>query len=204
MKRTIVIGFAVLSLLAPLRIEAKQDIVDWAVKAYEQNNNYSLPATGQIEVAFSPNEGAENLVLKTIDSAKNEIKMLAYSFTSAPVVEALIRAKKRGVNVALVADHRSNVNDREEGKAKSRAALSALVNAGCDVRTISVFPIHHDKVIIVDRQTVEVGSYNYSAAAANKNSENVLVNWNNPKLAEVYLGHFERNQKQSAPFKTQY
>jgi len=204
MKRTIAIGFAVLCLLAPLRVEAKKGFVDWAVKTYEQNNSYVLPATGQIEVAFSPNEGAENLVLKTIESAKNEIKVMAYSFTSASIVDALIRAKKRGVNVALVADHRSNVNDHEEGKAKSRAALSALVNAGCDVRTISVFPIHHDKVIIVDRQTVEVGSYNYSAAAANKNSENVLVNWNNPKLAEVYLGHFERNQKQSAPFKTQY
>ena len=204
MKRTIAIGFAVLSLLAPLRAEAKKGFVDWAAKTYEQNNSYVLPATGQIEVAFSPNEGAENLVLKTIDSAKNEIKVLAYSFTSASIVDALIRAKKRGVNVALVADHRSNVNDHEEGKAKSRAALSALVNAGCDVRTISAYPIHHDKIIIVDRQTVELGSYNYSAAAANRNSENVLVNWNNPKLAEIYLGHFERNQKQSAPFNTQY
>jgi len=39
-----------------------------------------------------------------------------------------------------------------------------------------------------------------SDAAAHKNSENVLVNWDNLKLAEVYLGHFERNSKQSEPY----
>jgi len=77
-RKNIAIGFAVLSLLAPLGAEAKKGIVDWTINTYEQNNSYSLPASGQIEVAFSPNEGAENLFLKTIDSAKNEIKMLAY------------------------------------------------------------------------------------------------------------------------------
>ena len=62
----------------------------------------------------------------------------------------------------------------------------------------------HDKVIIADRQTVQLGSYNYSDAAAHRNSENVLVNWNNPKLAEVYVGHFERNYRQGMPFETRY
>lgn len=166
----------------------------------QATNDHSeiIPPAGEIEVAFSPNEGAEELVLKVINSAQKDIRILAYSFTSFPIVEALINAKKRGVNVALVADKKSNT----EGKA--RAALSALVNAGCDVRTIDVYPIHHDKVIILDRQTVELGSFNYSAAAAHKNSENVLVNWNNTKLAEVYLKHFERNYRQAAVFQLQY
>jgi phosphatidylserine/phosphatidylglycerophosphate/cardiolipin synthase-like enzyme len=57
-----------------------------------------------------------------------------------------------------------------------RAAFSALLNAGAEVRTIAVYPIHHDMVIIADRETVELGSFNYSDAAARKNSENVLVN----------------------------
>lgn len=62
------------------------------------------------------------------------------------------------------------------------------------------YPIHHDKVIIADRQTVEFGSFNYSDAAAHKNSENVLVNWGNPKLAGVYLKHFERNYGQASRY----
>jgi phosphatidylserine/phosphatidylglycerophosphate/cardiolipin synthase-like enzyme len=113
-----------------------------------------------------------------------------------------LRAKKRGVDVRLVADEKNNISEDRSGKA--RAALSALVNAGIDVRTISVYPIHHDKVIVADRETVELGSFNYSDAAARRNSENVLVNWRNPKLAAVYLGHFERNFRQARAFQTQY
>jgi phosphatidylserine/phosphatidylglycerophosphate/cardiolipin synthase-like enzyme len=161
-----------------------------------------VPSAGTLEVAFSPNEGSEALVRKVIDSATAEIKVLAYSFTSAPVVEALLRAKKRGVAVSLVVDEKNNVSQDHSGKA--RAALSALSNAGAEVRTISVYPIHHDKVIIVDQKTVELGSYNYSAAAASRNSENVLVNWGNPKLAEAYLSHFDRNWRQAVLYQTKY
>src|SRR5689334_23301871 len=111
-----------------------------------------VPAAGTIEVAFSPNEGSEALVVKVIDSAKTELRVLSYSFTSAAVVSALLRARKRGIDIRLVADQRNNVSEDRSGKA--RAALSALVNAGIEVRLISVYPIHHDKVVIADRQTV--------------------------------------------------
>ena len=61
-----------------------------------------------------------------------------------------------------------------------------------------------DKVICADAETVELGSFNYSDAAARRNSENVLVNWRNPKLAEAYLQHFERNYRQSDPYQPRY
>lgn len=173
-----------------------------ALEAFEAGHTYSVPAAGTLEVGFSPNEGAEQLVVKVIDSARLEIKVLAYSFTSAPIVAALLRAKKRGVAVFVVADHKSNTSDDRSGKA--RAALSALANAGGEVRTSSAYAIHHDKVIIVDRQTVETGSFNFSASAASRNSENVMVNWYNPKLAEVYLAHFERNWRQASTFQPAY
>jgi len=159
---------------------------------------FQVPAAGSIEVAFSPNEGSEDLVVKAIDSAQKEILGLAYSFTSAPVTQAVLRAKKRGVRVTWVVDAKSNTQEDRSGKAQ--AALSALVNAGCEVRLISVYPIHHDKTIIIDEQTVELGSFNFSQAAAKRNSENVLVNWNNPALAKVYLQHFDRNYRESTPF----
>jgi len=180
----------------------KPSVIDAAVTAYRENHSFSVPAAGTLEVAFSPDEGTEHLVVKVIDSAKSEIRVLAYSFTSVPVTEALLRAKKRGVDLRIVADEKENIAEDRSGKA--RAALSALATAGADVRTIRVYPIHHDKVIIVDRQTVELGSFNYSDAAAHRNSENVLVDWGNPKLAQVYLGHFERNEAQATPFKLQY
>ncbi len=59
------------------------------------------------------------------------------------------------------------------------------------LRTVDAFPIHHDKVIIVDGNTVETGSYNFSRAAARKNSENVVVLKNMPDVAAQYLEHWQ-------------
>ncbi len=197
MRKFLTVLIVITLFLASESSEARNGIMGWT----QADHSVTMPAAGEIEAAFSPDEGAEELVVKVIDSARSEIEVLAYSFTSAPVVEALVRAKKRGVAVSLVADYKTNVS--EEGKGKSRAALSTLADAGCDVRVVSVYQIHHDKVIIADRQTVELGSFNYSAAAAHKNSENVLVNWHNPKLAEVYLSHFKRNQRQATAYQLQ-
>jgi phosphatidylserine/phosphatidylglycerophosphate/cardiolipin synthase-like enzyme len=173
-----------------------------AAGADQDQQSITVPAAGMIEMAFSPNEGSEALVVKVIRSAMSEIDVLAYSFTSAPITRALIDARKRGVAVTLVADFKNNI--REDRSGKARAALSALLNAGVDVRTISVYPIHHDKVIIVDRRTVELGSYNFSDAAARRNSENVMVDWDNQRLAEVYLAHFTRNLQKSQPYSIEY
>ena len=194
-------------LLAGTAAEARKrnmitDAIDAIGNEIQNNRSYVVPAAGKLEVAFSPNEGSERLVVRVIDSARQQIDVLSYSFTSPAVTEALLRARHRGVLVRIVADYRNNISEDRSGKA--RAALSALANGGADVRTISVYPIHHDKVICVDGRTVELGSFNYSAAAAAKNSENVLVSWDNPELAKVYLGHFERNYRQSDVFRTSY
>jgi phosphatidylserine/phosphatidylglycerophosphate/cardiolipin synthase-like enzyme len=189
-------------LLAPPASFARGDLFKSAIAAIENHHTTQVPAAGTMEVAFSPDEGSENLVIKVIDSARSEIRMLSYSFTSAPVTQALLRAHKRGVDVKLVADEKNNGAQDRSGKA--RAALSALTTAGVDVRTIRVYPIHHDKVVIVDGETVELGSFNYSDAAAHKNSENVLVNWKNPALAKVYLQHFARNYSRSTAYQMPY
>jgi len=188
--------------LSAFAAHRKPSLVSAVVAAYQENHSFTVPSAGTLEVAFSPNEGTEHLVVKVIDSAIFQIRVLSYSFTSAPVTEALLRAKHRGVDVRIVADEKNNISEDHSGKA--RAALSALSTAGADVRTIRVYPIHHDKVVVVDGKTVELGSFNYSDAAAHKNSENVLVNWDNEKLAQVYLGHFERNYSLATPFKPQF
>jgi len=150
--------------------------------------------TGAIDVAFSPGPAGEALVIKVIDSAREggSIRLMAYSFTSAPIVAALLRAKReRHVDLALVVDQKDNVQHDARGKA--RAALGALAAAGVQIRTVNAFAIAHDKVIIVDGRHVQTGSFNYSAAAAKSNSENVIVVWDSPQLAYSYMEHWQRN-----------
>ena len=162
----------------------------------------TVPAEGKVEIAFSPNEGAQQLVVKVIDSAKSEIRMLTYSFTSKPVAQALLRAKKRGVDVKVVVDHKNNLDDDRTGK--SRAVLDAMVNAGIDIRSLSAYAIHHDKVVVADRKTVQTGSMNYSSSGESRNSENVIVLWDASQAAQAYLKHFDRNYRQASVYVQRY
>jgi phosphatidylserine/phosphatidylglycerophosphate/cardiolipin synthase-like enzyme len=118
------------------------------------------------------------------------------------VVDALIRAQKRHVDVALVVDYKNNFEDNRSGR--PAAALNALVHAGVHVKTISVYPIHHDKVIIVDGRHVQTGSFNYTYEASRHNSENVLVVWNDVGLAQAYLKHWNRNWMQGQDYRSGY
>ncbi len=163
-------------------------------------NSSSAPVRGSqfIEVAFSPNEGGEDLVVKVIQSARSSIGVAAYSFTSPVIAKALLNARKRGVDVRVVVDENGN-----KSKA-SLAALNLLVGAGIPTRTISRYAIHHDKYIVVDKATVQTGSFNYSKAAAKSNSENVLVIWNNPDLALAYLKHWQDRFDQGREYRSEY
>ncbi|WP_332829883.1 phospholipase D-like domain-containing protein, partial [Pseudomonas syringae] len=53
----------------------------------------------EIQVGFSPEGSAEQLVLNVIQRARQQIRLMAYSFTSPSVVKALVQAKRRGVDV---------------------------------------------------------------------------------------------------------
>ena len=158
------------------------------------------PVGPQVEVAFSPGEGAEGLVLRLIDSSRQSLRLAAYSISSAAVVGALQAAKRRGVDVAVVVDYRS-MHDDPSGKAQ--AALKILKNAGIATRTIARYPIHHDKFIVVDGQHVETGSFNYSQAAT-RNSENVIVLWNHEKVARTYLKHWQSRFDQGDEYESTY
>lgn len=156
-------------------------------------------ATGQeISVAFSPNEGSEELVVKAVASARSSVAVAAYSFTSPVIAKALLAARKRGVDVRVVVDENGN-----KSKA-SLAALNLLAGAGIPTRTISRYAIHHDKYMVIDKITVQTGSFNYSKAAAKSNSENVIVIWNNTDVALTYLKHWQDRFDQGRPYTPSY
>lgn len=142
-------------------------------------------AAPSINVGFSPEGSAQQLVLRTLDDSRESIRLMGYSFTSPEVVKSLIAAKRRGVDVRVVVDDRGNRSRA------SQAAMNVLVNAGIPLRTNGQYKIMHDKVIITDGQNVELGSFNYTRSAAESNSENALVVREMPALAQTYLAHWQ-------------
>ena len=153
-------------------------------------------ANNNIDIAFSPNGGSLDLVLKSINSAKKSICMATYSFTSKPISEAILAAKKRGVAVRVVSDEKAN--DRKY------TAARFLANQGVNVRLNGNYAIMHNKFIVIDNQTLETGSFNYSAAAVNKNAENVIVLWNNPEVASKYAIECDRLFNEAIPLAKSY
>ncbi|MBM5588488.1 phospholipase D family protein [Burkholderia pseudomallei] len=152
----------------------------------------------RVEVAFSPDGGAEALVLRTIGEARQSIRVLAYSFTAPAVTRALIAAKRRGIDVEVTVDARSNLEEDRSGRA--RAALGALAYAGIPVRLVSVFPAQHSKYVVVDGGTVETGSYNYSQQAR-YNAENVIVLRGDARVADAYLKNWEAVSARGEPYR---
>lgn len=84
------------------------------------------------------------------------------------------------------------------------SALGALVAGGVAVRCTSAWAIHHDKTVVVDGRHVETGSFNFSDAAERRNSENIIVLWNNPELAAIYLRHWQRNWESGVDYEPSF
>jgi phosphatidylserine/phosphatidylglycerophosphate/cardiolipin synthase-like enzyme len=194
------VALAGLTLLAPTNALARRSSAEHrlenAYAAATTESPVKVQATGELEVAFSPHGGSTALVVKVIESAKVSIRVLAYSFTSAPIAKALVAAHKRSVDVRVVVD-------KSQRSARYTSA-TFLANVGVPIRIDFKHAIAHNKVIIVDGHTVEQGSFNFTKAAEESNGENVLVNWNNPKLAEVYLKDWTKHWEHSEAVSARY
>lgn len=152
------------------------------------------PAEPGVQVGFSPEGSARTLVLETIGSAQHSIQMLAYAFQAPDIVQALVDAQKRGVQVRVVIDKKRNL-----GKT-SRKAMDAVTDGGVELRTNDHFHIHHDKTVIVDGATVQTGSFNYAPSAETANSENVVVIRGMPDVARQYVAHWQSRWDLGKPY----
>ena len=70
--------------------------------------------------------------------------------------QALMDAKKRGVDVRVLIDDRGNRS------AASQSAQRLITGPGIPLRVLSVYAIHHNKYLVVDGATTQTGSFNYS------------------------------------------
>jgi len=154
----------------------------------------------KIEVGFGPeNDRVERFVLRCLAEATGSIRLAAYAFSAPRIVDALIDAHKRGVDVKLVVDFRHNIE--EDRKGLGRTAPNRLVNAGIAVRTNNLYRTHHDKYSVIDERTVQTASYNY-ADSAKLNSENAIVVQNDKAVAAQYLAHWNERYRTGHDYNT--
>jgi phosphatidylserine/phosphatidylglycerophosphate/cardiolipin synthase-like enzyme len=120
-----------------------------------------------------------------LNKAKNEILVQAYSFTSQPIAKALVDAHKRGVRTEIILDK------SQRGEKYSAADFTA--HMGVPTYIDSAYAIAHNKIMVIDQETVITGSFNFTKAAEERNAENVLI-IKSKELAKEYLDNWENHK----------
>jgi len=130
-------------------------------------------------------------VVNAVNGAKKTVLVQAYSFTSTPIAKALVDAHKRGVDVKIILD-KSQVTQRY-------SAADFFHNLGVPLRIDYKHAIAHNKVMVIDGNTVLTGSFNFTKAAESKNAENLLV-IHDKALADKYAANWKIHWNHSEPY----
>ncbi|CAN5307565.1 phospholipase D family protein [soil metagenome] len=156
-----------------------------------------VAAQGTLQAAFSPWENLESLIVGAIDEGQKQILVQAYLLTSRKIAVALIAAKKRGVDIRVLAD-------AAQAETATSSKLDDLAAAGIAVWLETKYQNAHNKVMVIDaatpRPTVITGSFNFTWGAQHKNAENILIARNNPALASRYALNWERHRLDATPY----
>jgi len=115
------------------------------------------PTTCNWEVHFSPHGGCTDAIIRELNKAKSPLLVQAYSFTSAPIAKALVNAHKRGVKIEVILD--------KSQRTQEYSSATFLYNQGIPVKIDAQHAIAHNKVMIIDGETVITGSFNFTKAA---------------------------------------
>ena len=149
------------------------------------------PAQGTVQVAFTPWDDAESLLLETLGRARREILVQAYLLTSRAIAASLIAAKQRGLAVSVLADARQHADNPS-------SLLPSLAENGIPVWLETRYRNAHNKIMIIDAGTKDVvvvtGSYNFTRSAQRMNSENLFLIRGNLALARRFRQNWERHR----------
>ena len=158
-----------------------------AVQAVNVNPRQAA-APPPIDVYFSPHAGTTDAICREIAHARSEILVQAYSFTSAPIAQALLAAHKRGIKVAVILDKSQKTQKYSSATFLEHAAIPTYIDAE--------HAIAHNKIILIDREVVITGSFNFTKAAEEKNAENLLV-IRSTELAKLYRANWQQHRDHS-------
>ncbi len=148
-----------------------------------------------VSVLFSPRGGCTQAAVDEIGRAKKEVLIQAYSFTSAPIAQALLHAFKRGVRVEAVLD--------KSQRSEKYTSATFLANAGIPTWIDDAHAIAHNKVIVIDRETVITGSFNFTKAAEEKNAENLII-LHSTDVARLYVENWAAHKSHSEGYQGKY
>ena len=138
----------------------------------------------QVENYFAPEKEVAPIIGDLVNTAQSEILFMAFSFTIDLVGEPMLDRAEAGVAVRGVFETTGSESDF--------SYYGDFLDSGMDnvqVRQDGNGRIMHHKVIIIDRQTVIFGSFNFSNSANDSNDENIVV-VHDPTFTSFFVEEF--------------
>jgi phosphatidylserine/phosphatidylglycerophosphate/cardiolipin synthase-like enzyme len=113
---------------------------------------------------------------------------MAFIFTSDWIADAMLERAEDGVVVQGVIESRNAEREYSEYDHLRRGVHDVLVDG-------NPYIMHH-KVIIIDDETVILGSFNFTVSADESNDENLLI-IHDPEVAALFVAEFGRVYEQA-------
>ena len=150
-------------------------------KQKTQNSSVSVD-NSIVNAYFSPQDNIlESVILPEIKNAKKEIFVSAFYLTEKTLINELINAKRRKVNVMVLMDSVAANNFKDRVYLLRNNLIPTIVeNWGGK---------NHEKTIMIDTKVLILGSCNFSKNGFIKNDENVLKIVN-PEIALFYRDYY--------------
>jgi len=124
---------------------------------------------GSVEVLYAPNDAPLDRVVTLYQRAKRYIYVSVYGLTYPRAVQALVAAKKRGVDVRMVTDR-----ERTQ-EVKQHTALQTLRLAGIPIRVNQHEGLMHLKQVVIDDEINTSGSMNHTTSGNFYNDERLDI-----------------------------
>jgi len=148
----------------------------------------AAPAANSVRIVYSLDQRQNDKeLIALIDAAKSKIYFAIYTFTLPSIADALVDAKKRGVEVRGVMD--SGQSSNSYGAPITEKLLSAGIPVVVEKHTTGN-GIMHIKLLVTD-SAYAFGSYNWTNSATTINDEIIEVG-TDPMLRQAYENILKR------------
>jgi phosphatidylserine/phosphatidylglycerophosphate/cardiolipin synthase-like enzyme len=170
--------------LARLRVDADPlAVIDWledAVKSLLPRTDVEPP---DAEARFSPGDECLATIVGEFRRSRTRADVCVFTITDDRIVEAMLDAHGRGVDVRVVTDDDKALDLGSDAERLRRAGLQVRMDDS---------PNHmHHKFAVFDRQRLVTGSYNWTRSAAERNHENLVLS-EHPRLVRAFDETFAR------------
>jgi phosphatidylserine/phosphatidylglycerophosphate/cardiolipin synthase-like enzyme len=139
-----------------------------------------------MEIKFARSESVADVIMSHLHEATTTIDGALYRFNHPGLAQAMEEVAERGVRVRLLVDGNKYKESRTTQELLSGAIIPFRLAFGRQGRGSKM----HHKFVILDRQTVLTGSYNWTYESEDENQENLLI-LRDPYSVAAYTQEFE-------------